>query len=428
MRSFFVYLSLVLSLSFLVACGGSSNSNNGNNTNNTSPTPPPSGTNGSGSGSSGSGAGSGGSGSSGSGSGASSSSLSYVYSASTSTIWGYGVSSNGSLTAVSGSPYSVSTAQGANIVTNGANLYAIAEDSTANLDVFSINKSSGSLTLANKTSATVGDPNHADPNRGDPAGGLALDHSGASLYVDVGVTDLDGGINSFAVANGSSARQFQFLSTGAVALPPLVFSPDNQHAYSNTCFFRSAGVYAFTRASDGTLKSLSIGPMTEPTVTGAAFCPGAIAVSAKGYLAVVWLREFMCCGSSENHVYVMTYKINGDGTLTAISGSQQQTASTTSQNSANNVAANFDPSGNVLAMAGNGGIQTYSLNGNGMLAPAGSPQNAGVKFQSIAWDNSNHIFATDSSQLYVFNSSSGLSPASGSPYAGGRALTVLPLQ
>jgi len=169
--------------------------------------------------------------------------------------------------------------------------------------------------------------------------------------------------------------------------------------------------------------------VTEPTVTGAAFCPGALAVSAKGYLAIVWVREFMCCGSSENHVYVLTYKINGDGTLTAISGSQQQTASTTSQSSANNVAANFDPSGSVLAIAGNGGIQTYSLNGNGMLTPAGSPQNAGVKFQNVAWDNSNHLFATDSSQLYVFNSSSGmLSAASGSPYAGGQALTVLPLQ
>ncbi|HWC16777.1 MAG TPA: hypothetical protein VG498_07165, partial [Terriglobales bacterium] len=344
-------------------------------------------------------------------------------------IWGYGVSPSGSLTALSGSPSSTSTAQGTNIVTNGANLYAIAEDNTANLDIFSINRSNGSLTLANSTSATVGDPNRPDPIHGDPAGGLALDHSGASLYVNVGVTDLNGGINVFAVGNGSSAQQLQFLPTGAVAFPPLVFAPNNQYAYSNTCFFRSEGVYAYTRSSDGTLKGLSLGPVAEPTVAGAAFCPGALAVSAKGYLAVVWLRQFMCCGSSENHVYLMTYKINGDGTLTAISGSQQQTASTSNPNSANNVAANFDPSGIVLAMAGNGGIQTYSLNGNGMLTPAGSPQNAGVKFQNVAWDNSSHVFATDSSDLYVFTSSNGmLSQSAGSPYAGGQALTVLPLQ
>jgi hypothetical protein len=137
----------------------------------------------------------------------------------------------------------------------------------------------------------------------------------------------------------------------------------------------------------------------------------------------------MCCGSSENHVFLMTYKINGDGTLTAVSGSQQQTASTADSSSANTVAANFDPSGTVLAMAGNGGIQTYSLNGNGTLTPAGAAQNAGVKFQNVAWDDSNHVFATNSSNLFVFNSANGiLSQASGSPYAGGQALTVLPLE
>jgi 6-phosphogluconolactonase (cycloisomerase 2 family) len=417
----FTCLPLVIFLSLLVACGGTS-SNTGNNASN-SPASPPNAGNGAGSGSAGSGSGSGGSGSSGSGSASGSSSVSYVYTASASTISGYGVGSNGSLTAVSGSPYSSSTAQGTNIVTNGGNLYAIAAGNT-NLDIFSINKSNGSLTPASGASATTG-----DPNPGDPAQALALDHSGTSLYVNVGVTNQNGGINAFTVGSGSSAQQFQFLSTGATAFPPLVFSPDDQYAYSNTCFFRTEGVHAFTRASDGTLKGLSLGPVTEPTVTGAAFCPGALAVSAKGYLAVVWVQDLMCCGSSENHVYVMTYKINGDGTLTAISGSQQQTASTADSSSANSVAANFDPSGSVLAMTGNGGIQTYSLDGNGTLAPAGSPQNAGVKFQKIAWDNSNHVFATDSSNLYVFNSSSGmLSPASGSPYAGGQALTVLPLQ
>lgn len=417
MRSLFVlytYFGLLICVSLILGCGGT-----GNNANNTAASS--NSTNGaSGSGSSSS---SSGSGSSGSGSGSSNSSVSYVYTASTSTISGYGVSSNGSLTAASGSPYSSNTAQGTNIVTNGGNLYAIAEGN-ANLNIFSINKSSGSLTPANGTSATTG-----DPNPGDPAQALALDHTGASLYIDVGVTDQNGGVNAFTVGSGSTAQQFQFLSTGAVAFPPLVFSPNDQYAYSNTCFFRSEGVYAYTRASDGTLKGVTLGPVTEPTVTGAAFCPGALAVSAKGYLAVVWLRNFMCCGSSENHVYVMAYKINDDGTLTAISGSQQQTASTTNQSSANNVAANFDPSGSVLAMTGNGGIQTYSLNGNGTLTPAGSAQNAGVNFQNVAWDNSNHVFATDSSELYVFNSSNGmLSPASGSPHAGGQGLTVLPLQ
>ena len=422
MRSLFVrftHVCVLMFLSLLVACGGTSSSNNPS-------AGPTTGGNGSGSGSSGSGSpgsGSGGSGSSGSGGGSSNSFVSYVYAATTSSISGYGVNSNGSLTPLSGSPYSASTAQGTNMVTNGANLYAIAEGNT-NLDIFSINRSSGALTPANGTSAITGDPNH-----GDPAWGLALDHTGASLYVDVGLTDFNGGVNAFTVGSGSSAQQFQYLATGAVAFPPLVFSPNNQYAYSSTCFYRSEGLYAFTRASDGTLKGMTRGLVTEPTVQGEAFCPATLAVSAKGYMAIVWVRDWMCCGAPGNQVQVMTYKINSDGTLAAISGSQVQTASTTDQNSAYNVVANFDPSGSILAMAGNGGLQTYSLNGNGILTPGGSPQDAGVKFHNIAWDSSNHVFATNDTQLYVFNSGNGLlAPASGSPYAGGPGLAVLPLQ
>src|SRR5690242_11092873 len=338
--SFFAYFCLFVSVILFAACGSTSSSNSNNSNNGSSGTGSGSGSGSAGSGSGSAGSGSAGSGGSSSGSGSSSSSVSYVYSANASTIWGYGANSSGALTSISGSPYSASTAQGANIVTNGANLYAVAEGNTANLDIFSINKSSGSLTLANSTSATVGDPNRADPAHGDPADGLALDHTGASLYVSVGVTDLNGGVNAFAVGSGSTAQQFQFLSTGAVAFPPLVFSPNNQYAYSNTCFNRAPGVSAYTRASDGTLTRINLGAVTEPTVQGAAFCPGALAVSAKGYMAIVWVRTFMCCGSSENHAYVMTYTINSDGTLTAVSGSQVQTASTTDQNSANTVVAN----------------------------------------------------------------------------------------
>jgi len=60
---------------------------------------------------------------------------------------------------------------------------------------------------------------------------------------------------------------------------------------------------------------------------------------------------------------------------------------------------------------------------------AGSaPQDAGAKFQNVAWDKSSHVFATNSNQLYVYNFNGGvLVPITGSPYAGDPALTVLPL-
>ena len=93
------------------------------------------------------------------------------------------------------------------------------------------------------------------------------------------------------------------------------------------------------------------------------------------------------------------------------------------------MALSFDPTGNYLAVAGNGGLQIYSMSSGGALTAVGGAQDASVDFADVAWDKSNHLFATSSSQLYVFSSSNGtLTPASGSPYGGGAGLAVLPLQ
>jgi len=328
------------------------------------------------------------------------------------------VNSDGSLTPLSGSPYAASLAQNTNIVANGSNLFAIAQGQT-NLGVFSIDKSSGALTLANTTSAIAG-----DPNQGDIAFQLGLDHTGASLYAAVG-TNINGGVNVFAVGSDSDVKQVQYLSGPSTPMAPEVFSPDNQYGYTSKCGARVNGIFAFMRASDGTLKMIDPGAVHGPTGNpGEAFCPQRLAVSAKGYLAVVWFPfAYASSGQVGNETYVMTYSINADGTLTTVGTSQVKTASST----ANTVAVNFDSTGSFLAVAGDGGVQTFSLNGNGAPVPVGSAQNAGANFQKVAWDNSNHVFATNSNQLYVFNSNTGvLVPASGSPYGGGPELAVLP--
>src|SRR5205823_1355214 len=174
----------------------------------------------SGSGGGGGSTGSGSGGGSGSGSGASSGFVSYAYTAGTSAITGYGVKADGSLTPLSGSPYAVSTGLNTNIVTNGANVYATAAD-FKNLDVFSIDKASGALRLANTINPLTG-----DPVQGDLALGLALDHTGASLYVTLGLSDFDSGINVFTVGSAPNAQQIGFLPGPAIALPPPVFSPN----------------------------------------------------------------------------------------------------------------------------------------------------------------------------------------------------------
>jgi 6-phosphogluconolactonase (cycloisomerase 2 family) len=326
------------------------------------------------------------------------------------------VNSEGTLTPLPGSPYAASLAQNGHIVTNGANVYAIAQGQT-NLDIFSIDKSSGALNLANTTSAIA-------PTQDDIAFQVALDHTGASLYAAIG-TNIEGGVNVFAVGTSSKAQQVQFLSGPSTPLAPEVFSTNNQYGYASKCGARVEGIFAWQRASDGTLTMINPAPPQGPTGNpGEGFCPQRLAVSAKDYLAVVWIPfAYASTGQVGNETYVVTYTINSSGSLTAVSNSQVKTASS----SANTVAVSFDPSGNFLAVAGDGGVQTFALNGNGRLTPVASPQNAGANFQEVEWDNSNHVLAANSNQVYVFNSSNGvLVPVSGSPYAGGPDLAVLP--
>jgi hypothetical protein len=148
-----------------------------------------------------------------------------------------------------------------------------------------------------------------------------------------------------------------------------------------------------------------------------------MAISAKGFLAIGYSA---LNGLSTNYM-IGFYKINFDGTLIPLPSWVVTTASNSASNA--KLAISFDPTGAYLAVAGNGGVQTFPLNSNGILPPIGAPQNSGVNFQSVAWDSSNHVFATSATQLYVYNSQEGqLSPAAGSPQQGGAGLAVLPLR
>jgi len=357
---------------------------------------------------------SGGSGSSGSGS-----SSGYVYTAGANAINAYSVNSDGSLTAVSGSPYSAGTVNF--IVTNGSNVYTIASDNQT-LDVYSLNKSSGALTMASSTNAIAG-----NPNTGDFAGPLSLDHTGTSLYVQNYDSSGDDGYNFFNVSSGSTATQVQWDGSSEVFGPALVFSPDNNYAYSGNCYHASWSTFRYTRASNGTLSSPTMltgadgSPVMNP---GDQPCPVAFAVSATGYLAIAYSAQ-----PQPGTFLIGTYKINSDGSLTPVTNSMATTASNGGTNGQSTVAINFDPTGTYLAVAGNGGVQTFSLGSSGLLTAAGSAQDAGTAFLNVGWDKSNHVFATTSSQLYVWTSNNGnLSPVSGSPYSGGAGLAVLPSQ
>lgn len=434
-------ISIIFFFSLLVGCGGSSHSSTSSGTGTTTGS---SGTNGgsTGSGTSGtSSTGTGGTGtsgtgtatgtgstsgggtgsSSGSGSGSTSSSYSsYVYTAGASSITGYGVNADGSLTAIPGSPFAVATDN--NIVTNGSNVYTVDADGQT-LKVYSISESSGALTFGSSTNAIS-----SQTFSGDIVSNLSLDHTGATLYAGNVDSSGDDGLNEFNVSSGSSATAIGYTGNSEAFGPPLVFSPDNKYVYNGNCYHIGWSTFRYARNSDGTLTSLP-GPSgaDSPPVappSGDDPCPSAYAVSAKGFLAIAYTD------TPQGGTYMIgTYKINSDGSLTPVSGSQATTASNGGTTGNTSVAIDFDPTGTWLAVAGNGGVQTFAMDSSGLPSPAGAPQDAGVSFLNVEWDKSNHLFATTSSQLYVWNASGGqLTPASGSPQSGGTGLAVLPLQ
>lgn len=332
----------------------------------------------------------------------------------------YGVNSDGSLSAAPNSPYTSATNN--YVVTNGSNLYTIDKSGTQ-LEVYSIKQADGSLTLANTTNVIAG--NTSNPQ--DIAGGLALDHTGSSLYVEEYDSSGDDGQDVWTVGSSPAVTQIQWVGPGENFGPPLVFSPDNKFSYTGNCYQATWDVFGYTRASNGTL-----GPFNRPTGAEAPPvmtaneqpCPAAFAVSANGFLAIAYTAQ------PQGGAYLIgTYKINSDGSLTPVANSLATTASNQTSSGTGSISINFDPTGAYLAAAGNGGVQVFTLSSTGLLSAVGAPMDGGTDFQNVAWDKSNHVFATTSSQVYVWNSTKGvLAPATGSPYGGGAGLAVLPLQ
>ena len=410
-------VSVVLFLILLAGCGGgTSNSSSSGSTSITGGSSGSSGSSGTGSGSSGS-SGSGGSGSSSGGSG-NSSFVAYAYTASSTAITGYAASSNGLLTPVPNSPLPAST--DTYVVTNGANVYT-ANSAGSTLNIYSRNTSNGSLTLANSVNAIQGNPNPQDI-----VGSLALDHTGTTLYVGEFDSSGDDGFGVFNVSQDSQATLVSYFGNSEQFGPPLVFSPNNHYAYTANCYHLSWTIFGYMRGSDGALTSVNTGAQPPPSNDpNTMWCPEATAVSAGGYLAVA----YEALGGQTAQYLVGTYHINSDGTLTYVAGSSVTTASSDAQRNHIPIAINFDPTGTYLAVAGNGGVQTYAINSAGLLLPAAAPQNMGPDFQNAGWDKANHLFASSSTELYVWNVSHGqLTLAGASPYPGGTGLAVLSLQ
>ena len=331
--------------------------------------------------------------------------VAYVYvsnsaSSTTNQINGYAAASNGSLTAISGSPFK----QNVNyMAVNGTWLFGVAN---LDEDIYSFKiGSTGALSLKDKyTVVTNGDGVISD----------YLDHTGSTLYADLYSTNNDYLSYSINQSNGMITA-IGDLPGGPSNGTPVSFIGNNVFAYSSSCYHFGPEIIGVKRASSGTLSYLSnFNPPYPAEKSGGFYCPWLAVADPTNHLAIA-MEPLTSTWAQDGPWQLATYTVGVSGNLTTNS---------TYQNMPSVLVGTvsdywMSPSGKYLAVGGSSGFQIFHFNGanpitkfTGLLTS--SPIN------QIFWDNSNHVYAISqqAGKLFVYTvTSTGVTQAPGSPHA-----------
>jgi hypothetical protein len=362
----------------------------------------------------------------------SSSPVAYIYVSSavnstTNQINGYSAAANGALTPISGSPFPDNVRY---LAVNGAWLFG--EESAGPEDNYVFSYSIGSNgALTQKDSYTVAPPD----NDGSPAN-LWLDHTGATLYVDV----YNGDANDLVALNINQSTgaltEVGDLSLGPENLKPLSFIGNNEFAYTSWTYEFNGAILGVQRASDGSLSSINnlSAPLPSPA-SGEGYWPTGAAANPTNNLvvAVAPYKPTSTGFESAGPTQLATYTAQSDGSLTTTS-SYDNMPTTEAGGSCTSGCYVTDywmsPDGNYLAVGGTSGLQIFHFNGaNPITKFTGLITRDSIS--QLFWDNNNHLYAISQSagKLFVWTvTAKGTVKAPGSPYsiASPQNLIVLP--
>jgi 6-phosphogluconolactonase len=314
---------------------------------------------------------------------------------------------NGALAQIVGSPFAAGNLPVA-IAVDPTGTYAYVVNQTdATISAFTIDRTSGAL------AAVSGSPFPTGP----APSSVAIDRSSSFVYV----------------TNGDAGTVSAYTINAGGALTAVIGSPFATGTTPSSVTVDPSGFYVYVaNQADGTVSEFTInianGALAGP-LTGAL-----TAVSGSPFPAGTGSRAVIV-DPSDSYVYVANATSNtlsgyyikigytipdGDGAITAISGSPYMTGS-----SPNSVAV--DPLDNFLYVANEGSsdISAYSLGAAGTLtALTGSPFTAGDEPSALAVDpTGSFLYVANSSgtvSVFAITASSGaLSAVSGSPYTAG---------
>ena len=325
------------------------------------------------------------------------------------------------------------------------NAYLLASTNTgSDINTYTIG-SNGALTLGPQfdysqigaqIASQVASQQHAQTGAPCGMGVDTFDRTGQSLYAEVlcvnGTNPIDL-IASFAF--DSSNGTLSYLGDAGTGVtfnfPALPVLGNDEYAYQNGndgCGTFPGGFYSFSRSSSGLLTQISSKSPTEPpTPAGATagagpfgYVAGALATDNTNHAAILVDPCFFLNGANPP-LQLAAYTANSDGSLTTT-----DTYATMPSTPVNPNVLTMSPSGTLLAVGGNGGVQIFHFNGSSSITGFTGVLTTDF-IDWMAWDNSNHLYALQypnyfsnsrTGNLHVFTvTASGATEAPGSPYS-----------
>jgi hypothetical protein len=324
-------------------------------------------------------------------------------------ISAFAADSMGRLRPVPGSPFMENAGY---MVTDGKYLMAV---SGGNINSYRI-ASNGSLSFSVATNFQQVQPACGFANQ------LIFDHSGKSLYVTEYLMDCsNNGLTNWAVDWATGGLDYLGVTdTGNWNINAAYFTGSDKYAYTaynDSCMYYSMN--GFKRGANGKLTEFTPAMKSpKPPSRFRAYVPYLGAADPTNHVAFAEVPANPP-GCASAPVQLATYTANSDGSLTT--KSSYANMPTTSIRTVYDM--KMSPSGRLLAVAGQEGLQVFHFNG---AAPITHYTGLLTKdpINQMFWDNANHLYAitgvpnSNANRLHVFTvTPSGYHEAPGSPHA-----------
>lgn len=334
---------------------------------------------------------------------------------SVSEIRAYAMGQNGRLTPLPGSPYPQAVG---NMAVNGSYLMG-ASQTAGDINGYRI-EGDGSLTPMGATDyARFNNPGGTECGS---AGQVYFDHTGQSLYVQE-YNGSDACANTVVASFGvqKSTGGLNYLNTAVTGVFPgdwtaASFTSNNQFAYTadnDSCMYYT--IYGFKRSSNGSLTFMPFNyNLPKPSASFSRYIPYLAATDPANHIAFT-MQPANPPGCTSGPLQLATYTVDSNGNLA--------TTSTYANMPATHIVTPYDlkmsPSGKLLAVAGQEGLQVFHFNGATPITHYTALLTSDPVNQMF-WDNANHLYAisTKTGKLRVYTiTPTGFQEMPGSPYS-----------